>query len=116
MDGQVCVVATDPAVARGAIGVAECRGMSELLARARDEGAPIVLLLDSSGARVDEGLPALGAFRVLLRETLLTRLATLADARGRGARLLRRRESARLHVQPSPLSDRARGWRHRVPQ
>ena len=51
--------------------------MSELLARARDEGAPVVLLLDSSGARVDEGLPALGAFRVLLRETLLTRLARL---------------------------------------
>jgi hypothetical protein len=49
--------------------------MSELLVRARAEGAPVVLLLDSSGARVDEGLPALGAFRGLLRETLLTRLA-----------------------------------------
>ena len=72
---QVYVAATDPAAARGAVGVAECRGMSELLARARDEGAPVVLLLDSSGARVDEGLPALGAFRGLLRETLLTRLA-----------------------------------------
>ncbi len=78
IDGlQVCIVATDPAAARGAIGVAESRGMSKLLSRARDEGAPIVLLLDSSGARVDEGLPALGAFRALLRETLLTRLAKL---------------------------------------
>jgi hypothetical protein len=78
IDGlQVCVVATDPAAARGAIGVAESRGICSLLSRARDDGAPIVLLLDSSGARVDEGLPALGAFRVLLRETLFTRLATL---------------------------------------
>ena len=79
--------------------------MSSLLARARDEGAPIVLLLDSSGARVDEGLPALGAFRVLLRETLLTRLAQAAHARGRGARLLRRREPPRLHLQPAAVSD-----------
>jgi acetyl-CoA carboxylase beta subunit len=78
IDGrQVSVVATDPRTARGAIGVAESRGLSQLLARARDERAPVVLLLDSSGARVDEGLPALGAFRVLLRETLLTRLAGL---------------------------------------
>jgi hypothetical protein len=71
----VYVVATAPAVARGAIGVAESRGLSALLAQARETGAPVVLLLDSSGARVDEGLPALGAFRLLLREALLSRLA-----------------------------------------
>ncbi len=77
VDGRgVYIVATAPAVARGAIGVAECRGLSLLLASARAAGAPIVLLLDSSGARVDEGLPALGAFRMLLREALLTRLAS----------------------------------------
>jgi hypothetical protein len=72
---RVAIAATDPAVARGAIGVAEARGLSGLLAGARAAGTPVVLLLDSSGARVDEGLPALGAFRKLLRETLLTRLA-----------------------------------------
>jgi acetyl-CoA carboxylase beta subunit len=78
IDGrEVRVLATNPAAARGAIGVAECRDMSESLARARAERAPVVLLLDSSGARVDEGLPALGAFRALLRQTLLTRLARL---------------------------------------
>jgi hypothetical protein len=72
---DVYVVATAPGVARGAIGVAECRGLSVLLAQARENDAPIVLLLDSSGARVDEGLLALGAFRMLLREALRTRLA-----------------------------------------
>lgn len=71
----VQIVATNPALARGAIGVAECRGMAERLARARSEGVPVVLLLDSSGARVDEGLPALGTFRTLAREGVRTRLA-----------------------------------------
>ena len=71
----VYVVTTAPGVARGAIGVHECQGLSALLSHARDARGPIVLLLDSSGARVDEGLPALGAFRMLLREALLTRLA-----------------------------------------
>ena len=36
---------------------------------------PLFLLLDSAGAKVDEGLAALGAFRRLFREALLTRLA-----------------------------------------
>jgi hypothetical protein len=76
IDGRrVQIIATNPAVARGAIGVAECRGMAERLARARSDNMPVVLLLDSSGARVDEGLPALGTFRTLLREAVLTRLA-----------------------------------------
>jgi len=74
---KVGVAATDPAAARGAIGVAEAHGMSALLAGATDAGSPVVLLLDSSGARVDEGLPALGAFRRLLREALLSRLGRL---------------------------------------
>jgi len=70
IDGRsVQIIATNPAVARGAIGAAECRGMAERLARARSESMPVVLLLDSSGARVDEGLPALGAaFYLMFRE------------------------------------------------
>ena len=72
---RVYVAATDPQVARGAIGVEEARGLSEMLIRARSDDSPVVLLLDSSGARVDEGLRALGAFRGLFREALLTRLA-----------------------------------------
>ena len=48
-----------------------------MLRQARADPAPILLLLDSSGARVDEGLAALGAFRRLFREALLTRLAAV---------------------------------------
>jgi hypothetical protein len=71
----VYLAATDPALARGAIGVAEAHALGELFRQARRSRHPVVLLLDSAGARVDEGLAALGAFRRLFREALLTRLA-----------------------------------------
>ena len=71
----VHLAATDPAIARGAIGVAEANALAALMQRARDEKTPVLLVLDSAGARVDEGLPALGAFRFLFREALLSRLA-----------------------------------------
>jgi malonate decarboxylase beta subunit len=77
---RVYIAATDPAVARGAIGAAEADGLAALLAQARCAPSPVVLLLDSSGARVDEGLPALGAFRRLFREALLARQAGLPMA------------------------------------
>lgn len=71
----VVVAANDPLQLRGAIGITEAHALTQALARARELGVPIVLVLDSSGARVDEGLPALGAFRPLFREALLARLA-----------------------------------------
>jgi len=73
--GLVRVAATDPRVARGAIGVAEAAGLSDLFVAARADRTPVLLLLDSSGARVDEGLSALGAFRRMFRAALLARLA-----------------------------------------
>jgi carboxyltransferase family protein/malonate decarboxylase gamma subunit MdcE len=72
--GPAHVAATDPSVARGAIGAEEARALAQLLRRAREERVPVVLLLDSSGARVDQGLAALGAFRQLYREALLAAL------------------------------------------
>jgi len=71
----VWLAANDTRRARGAIGVAEARQLQDLLQAARRTPAPIFLLLDSAGAKVDEGLAALGAFRRLYREALLTRLA-----------------------------------------
>src|SRR3954453_11479725 len=71
----VCIAGTDASRSRGAIGVAEAALLSEALSWARTEAAPIFLLLDSGGAKVDEGLAALGAFRRLYREALLTRIA-----------------------------------------
>jgi len=69
------VAANDPARQRGAIGSEEARALTQLFARACSERMPVVLVLDSSGARVDEDLPALGAFRELFREALRARLA-----------------------------------------
>lgn len=76
IDGRpVLVAGTDASRSRGAIGVAEAALLSEALCSARSESSPIFLLLDSAGAKVDEGLVALGAFRRLYRAALLTRLA-----------------------------------------
>jgi hypothetical protein len=71
----VWLAGSDASRARGAIGVAEAEQLCELFHNARQAPAPILLLLDSAGANVDEGLAALGGFRRLYREALLTRLA-----------------------------------------
>jgi acetyl-CoA carboxylase beta subunit len=60
----VCRVAIIEArVASGALGVAECDKLARLFAVVSASREPLVLYLDSAGARVSEGLPALGAFR-----------------------------------------------------
>ena len=71
----VWVVATDPRSARGALGVREAELLCALFEIARREMRPLLLLIDSAGAKVGEGLAALGAFRRLFRQALLTRLA-----------------------------------------
>jgi acetyl-CoA carboxylase beta subunit len=68
---------TDRRIAGGAFGVAESAALAGCLRRCRADGVPVVMALDSAGARLDEGLPALGAFRTLFREALQTRLAGL---------------------------------------
>jgi hypothetical protein len=71
----VCIAGTDPTRARGAIGIGESEVLAGALQVARTERLPLFLLIDSAGAKVDEGLAALGAFRRLYREALLTCLA-----------------------------------------
>ena len=76
LEGEpVWIAATDPSRARGALGAAEGDLLCNLFQTARNEPRPLLLLLDSAGAKVDEGLVALGAFRRLFREAVLTRLA-----------------------------------------
>jgi carboxyltransferase family protein/malonate decarboxylase gamma subunit MdcE len=76
LDGEpVWIAATDPSRARGALGEAEAEALCALFQMARRDPRPLLLVLDSAGAKVDEGLGALGAFRRLFREALLTRLA-----------------------------------------
>lgn len=71
----VAIAATDPDIAGGSFGVVESQALSALLQQSRTDGVPVILCLDSAGARLDEGLPALGAFRQLYRHFLDLRLA-----------------------------------------
>jgi acetyl-CoA carboxylase carboxyltransferase component len=74
---EVTLIATDRHVAGGSFGVTEAHGLSTLLEQSHAAGRPFILCLDSAGARLDEGLAALGAFRQLYRHMLDRRLAGL---------------------------------------
>lgn len=56
--------------ASGALGGLECERLGALFRVAAAEKSPVVLYLDSAGAKVSEGLRALGAFRALYRSGL----------------------------------------------
>jgi hypothetical protein len=56
--------------ASGALGVAECARLGALFEALSREPEPLVLFIDSAGAKVSEGLPALGAFRRLFASGL----------------------------------------------
>jgi malonate decarboxylase beta subunit len=76
LDGEpVWIAATDALRARGALGLVEVDALCTLFQEVRREPHPLLLLLDSAGAKVDEGLVGLGAFRRLFHELLLTRAA-----------------------------------------
>ena len=56
--------------ASGALGGLECERLAALFRVAAAEKSPVVMHLDSAGAKVSEGLKALGAFRALYRAGL----------------------------------------------
>lgn len=70
-------VATDPEVSSGAIGVKEALDLREMIERARRENLALVLLIDSAGARVSEGVAIQGALRRLFSDLLAARAAGL---------------------------------------
>ena len=57
-------------IASGSIGVKECDKLASLFRIVATQKTPLLLYLDSAGARVSEGLPALGAFRHMYRAAL----------------------------------------------
>ncbi|MGZ5086998.1 MAG: carboxyl transferase domain-containing protein [Usitatibacter sp.] len=59
----------------GALGALECARLAALFRIVTVQRAPLVLFLDSAGAKVSEGLRALGAFRTLYRAGLEAALA-----------------------------------------
>lgn len=74
LSGQRAVVlATDLSQASGAIGRAEAELLTAGLTHARLHRLPVVLLIDSAGARLTEGATVLGAFRQLQRTVMEAR-------------------------------------------
>ena len=71
----VRVAIVENRVASGALGTAECEKLAALLRIVARERAPLFLFLDSAGAKVSEGLKALGAFRGLFHAGLEAALA-----------------------------------------
>jgi len=71
--------------ASGSIGSIEVKKLAVLLQIVARERSPLVLFLDSAGAKVSEGLRALGAFRHVYREALAASLsgAPIAAVLGR---------------------------------
>ena len=74
---EATLIATDRGIAGGSLGVVEAQALSALLEQSHAAGRPFIFCLDSAGARLDEGLAALGAFRQLYRHVLDLRLAGL---------------------------------------
>ena len=66
LDGRDCLVAlVESRTASGAVGRVECDRLASVFKVAAAKSMPLALYLDSAGARVSEGLPALGAFRAM---------------------------------------------------
>ena len=57
-------------IASGSLGVKECDKLASLFKIVETQKRSLVLYIDSAGARVSEGLAALGAFRHMYREAL----------------------------------------------
>ncbi|MBI1394501.1 MAG: hypothetical protein GC151_00865 [Betaproteobacteria bacterium] len=68
---RVVVIGTDPDRSSGAIGREGSRAIIDAISHARANGFPLLLLLDSAGAKLTEGTPVLGACRQIERHLLL---------------------------------------------
>ena len=81
----VHVALVEGRIAGGSLGSLECQRLGTLFSMVARERSSLVLFLDSAGARVSEGLKALGAFRALYRAGLEAALsgAPIAVALGR---------------------------------
>jgi acetyl-CoA carboxylase beta subunit len=76
VDGRIVHVALiENFVASGSLGQTECDHLAAVFDLAARDRTPVVMAIDSAGARVSEGLRALGAFRRLYRAGLGAALA-----------------------------------------
>jgi len=70
----VRIALTDRLISGGSFGVEECDALSRHLERSLNDAMPLVLVLDSGGARLDSGLAGLSAFRRMYRTALDVRM------------------------------------------
>ncbi|MCL3793122.1 NUDIX domain-containing protein, partial [Actinomyces sp. 186855] len=78
LDGREALVwAQDPTVRGGTIGLAGAGRVAALIDRAADEALPVICLLDGGGARVQEGVDALGGVGLVLAAQTRARGRTL---------------------------------------
>ena len=78
LDGRpVALWAQDPTVLHGTIGLSGARRVAALIERAASDTVPVVALLDSGGARVQDGVDALAGVALLLRAAARARGRTL---------------------------------------
>ena len=66
----VHVALVENRIASGSLGVRECDKLASLFKVVAAQKVPLLAYLDSAGARVSEGLPALGAFRKMYAAAL----------------------------------------------
>jgi hypothetical protein len=69
-DRPVHIAIVENRIASGSLGTLECGKLTQLFRIVAKERGAMVLYLDSAGARVSQGLPALGAFRTLFHAGL----------------------------------------------
>lgn len=74
----VRIALTDRLISGGSFGVDECDALTRHLERSLNDAMPLVLVLDSGGARLDSGLAGLSAFRKLYRTALDVRLNSVS--------------------------------------
>lgn len=111
LDGRALQVAlVESRVASGAIGTVEAAKLGAVLDAAAAERTPVLVFIDSAGAKVSEGLKALGAFRALYRAGLTAALqgAPIAAVVGRncygGSSMLAHLASQRLLSEDTQLA------------
>lgn len=111
LDGRpVRALVFDRGVAGGSIGAAESGLLAQAFDAARAGSEPVLLIIDSAGARLTEGLGALGAFRRLYRSVLACRasgipmLALLARNCFGGASMLAFACEARVYSERTLLA------------
>ena len=81
VDGKtVRFAATRPEVRTGTLGVDECDALTRFVAEAKGRCDAFVFLVDSAGARLDDGLPIQGALRRTMRSLLDAQLDGLPSA------------------------------------